>query len=390
MMLDFLELFLLFICTINKKNLSMRKFPTFSMTFIALLSLNCKAQTIPIDSLYLGQTPLDTPVVFNLPVTDGYFAAERIAISNDGKNIYYGELNGYPSSSGRIKYLTYDNNKWTGPFILFEGFGAPALSATEDTMYLGEAHNQSDSKAYFSVKNNSGWGNPQRFSSKFSLAYYLQESNNGTFYFGSYNANGGLGARDWSRLIINGNDTIIKSLGVPLCTSNDDVDFCVSRNDSFMIVFTDKAYVSYHKNDGSWSDKKLLSTKIPGGWGNYVSSDNKYLFYTYGTSASNAHIYWIKIDNLINIPSSINNQKNIQNIQFYPNPTKDKINIFFGDLINKNAVIEITDIEGKLILSSKIQNVSTTTIDLTGNSKGVYLINLTIDGVMLNKKICLE
>jgi hypothetical protein len=362
------------------------------MAILALLSLICRAQTIPADSLYLGQTqPGNTSRIFNLPVTSGYFAAERIAISADSKTIYYGELNGYnASSTGRIKYLTYDNNKWTGPFILFEGYGSPALSATEDTMYLGEAHNQSDSKAYFSVKNNSGWGNPQRFSSKFSLAYYLQESNNGTFYFGSYNANGGLGARDWSRLIINDNDTIIKSLGVPLCTSNDDVDFCVSKNDSFMIVFSDKAYISYHKNDGSWTNKKVLSNQTSGGWGNYISPDNKFLFYTYGTTETNAHIYWLRIDNLIDFPLSVESRKSIQDIYVYPNPAKDYLTISFGNINYKTAFIKITDMSGKLISSDIFQNLSSVMVDMSGNPKGIYILNLSVDGVKLNKKICIE
>ena len=89
------------------------------------------AQPIPADSLYLGQTPPgNIPKIFPLPVASGYFAAERIAISPDGKEIYYSETNGYSSTSkGRIKVLHYSGNKWNNPVILFENIGCPAFSA---------------------------------------------------------------------------------------------------------------------------------------------------------------------------------------------------------------------------------------------------------------------
>jgi hypothetical protein len=43
----------------------------------------------------MGQTPPgNTPKIFPLSVKPGFFAAERIAISNDGKDIYYTEIQG--------------------------------------------------------------------------------------------------------------------------------------------------------------------------------------------------------------------------------------------------------------------------------------------------------
>ena len=46
------------------------------------------SQTIPVDSMYLGHKPPGaTPEKFNLPVTKGSFAAERIAISKDRKSV---------------------------------------------------------------------------------------------------------------------------------------------------------------------------------------------------------------------------------------------------------------------------------------------------------------
>lgn len=79
---------------------------TICITFFFLLLLNAGfAQTIPSDCLYLGQIPPgDIPGVFKLQVSPGHFAAERIAISNNGKEIYYSEIKSYyPINSARIK-----------------------------------------------------------------------------------------------------------------------------------------------------------------------------------------------------------------------------------------------------------------------------------------------
>jgi len=58
-------------------------------------------QSVPTENLYLGQTPpVNTPEVFPLSVKQGFFAAERIAISHDGRDIYYSELKGYYPNTG--------------------------------------------------------------------------------------------------------------------------------------------------------------------------------------------------------------------------------------------------------------------------------------------------
>ena len=93
------------------------------LSILVISSISLFAQEIPPDSLYLGQTPpTNLPKIFNLPITSGHRACERIAITSDGKEIYYGELNTYPPSSYRVKCFKYQDNKWQGPFNVFEGY----------------------------------------------------------------------------------------------------------------------------------------------------------------------------------------------------------------------------------------------------------------------------
>ena len=284
----------------------MRLLLVISMMVVPSISLY--AQAIPPDSMYLGQTPPgDTPKIFNLSVNTGSFAAERIAISNDGKEIYYSEVRSYyPAAGDTIKYYSYSNNKWSGPFNLFPGYLAPALSVSGDTMYFQNANIQNSSSVYetfISVKNGLNWGSPQRILSNLNSAHYLQVTNNGNYYISSISTPT-VGASDWCKLLIAGVDTSAISLGQLLNSGGDNLDFFISKEETFIILAKGGLQISYRKNDGTWTNPKSLGSKINFGlsmWGPYVSPDNKYLFYTTGTKQdySDTYVHWVRIDNLI-------------------------------------------------------------------------------------------
>ncbi len=133
--------------------------------------------------MYLGQfAPGDIPKVFQLQVSPEHFAAERIAISNDGREIFYSEIKSYyPINSARIKNYRFTGGKWTGPFVLFEDYCAPALSITGDTMYF----ENETAETYFSIKKNLKWSVPKRILSKLESAHYMQVTNKGNQYISS-------------------------------------------------------------------------------------------------------------------------------------------------------------------------------------------------------------
>jgi hypothetical protein len=94
--------------------------------------------------------------------------------------------------------------------------------------------------------------------------------------------------------------------------------------------------------------------------------------------------------NVVGNPTSIIKPAFDDNIQVYPNPAKDKINISFDFIQYKTAIVKISDISGKLISSDTYHNLSTATIDLKGQSPGIYLVNIFIDDKIVTKKFCLE
>jgi hypothetical protein len=262
------------------------------------------AQPIPPDSLYLGQAAPTgkTPKRFNLPVSPQSFYAERIAISNDGKEIYYTVIRRYyPTAGDTVKCFRYAGNKWTGPFNIFEGYLAPALSLTGDTIYI--QNNATVAQTLYSVRNGTGWSNPQRIFYGLNWAHYFQVTNSGKYYISSV-PNAGLGSTDWCRLYMSGTDTSVLSLGLPVSTPAENLDFHVSKDESFMIIAKGRLNVSFHKNNGGWTNPKDLGSEINFGlgmWGTYVSADNKYLFYSTGTNPnySDVGIYWSRIDGLL-------------------------------------------------------------------------------------------
>jgi len=259
------------------------------------------AQSVPTGNLYLCQAPPgNIPKIFPLAVKQGFFAAERIAISHDGRDIYFSELKGYyPNTGESVKKYSYSDGKWSGPVTLFEGYAAPALSVTGDTMYV-----ETNFETYISVKKNSDWTKPKRILADLDSAHYFQITRNGNYYI-STKSGKGVGLSDWCRVAIKGADTSTVSLGRPLNSEGEDLDFFVSRDESYMIVTNRPGLgISYRNDDGSWTNPVNFGPVIDfglGSWGPWVTPDNKYLFYTTGTKRdySDVHIYWVRIDGII-------------------------------------------------------------------------------------------
>lgn len=283
-------------------------------------TLSIFAQNISADSLYLGQTPPgNTPKVFKLDVTPGTFAAERIAISKDGTEIYYSEIKSYyPIAGAKSKYYKYQNNKWTGPFLLFDGYMGSALSQTEDTLFL-----ESDFKMFYSVRNKSGWGTLKPFFADVDSVHYLQVTSKGNYY-ASARSKSSVGLADWSKIQKKDGTSNVVSLGFPINTVADNLDFFIAKDESFIITCpTGPIGISYPDGKGKWSNSRYLNEKINfgiGGWGAYISPDGKYLFYTTGTKMdySDTYVYWVSMGKIVdsmkhtNLPPYVKNKPKYQ------------------------------------------------------------------------------
>jgi hypothetical protein len=268
---------------------------------IAFVANTTQSQVLPVKDQYLGEVPpSEIPKAFPLKTDSGYFAAERVAITKDGKEIYYSQIKGYyPETGLSVKRYIYKNGKWCGPFVVFEGYAAPAFSITEDTMYV-----EYNFKTFMSVKKRGKWSEPRRVLMNIDSAHYYQSTSEGE-YFVSARTKNGSGMADWCKVVSNGHDTTAISLGEPLNTRRDDLDYYISADKSFIIVTNRPGLaVSFKNSDGSWTTPKSLGPAINfglGSWGPYITNDRKYLFYTTGTKPdySDVQIYWVRIDGII-------------------------------------------------------------------------------------------
>ncbi|GAB1348655.1 hypothetical protein MASR1M107_08670 [Ignavibacteriales bacterium] len=274
---------------------------------VVFSSLSIFPQVIPVDSLYLGQTPPgSTPKIFSLQLTSGFKACERIAISSDGKEIYYGEINNYPPSALRVKCYKYDNNRWTGPFNVFEGFMAPRFANNDSILFLQNNH----FFTYIAKREGTGWSVPVRLLSNDIHTHYFQKSGLNNSYASSY-YEGSPTDGNISKIITGLGDTVLQSLGAPVNSTSQESDFWISMDESYLLFSRNPGngagdiFISFKKENGRWTNPKKIGEPIskPGSnweYGQFVSNDGKYLFYTSGgTSWSSYYTYWVRIDSLI-------------------------------------------------------------------------------------------
>ncbi|WPU96338.1 hypothetical protein SNE25_12495 [Mucilaginibacter sabulilitoris] len=285
------------------------------------LSVNLSAQTSLWNTpdAYLSQKPPgDKPQIFaqTLLTKADTFAFDRVAFSADGKEFYYPSNNTwFDNKASKIRYFKYEGKKWNGPFVLNEKYYAPTFSIDGNTLYLlgGGTPDTLHSRVWQSRREADGWSEPSIYLQKDYGLYDFMPTQSGVSYVGS-NAHQGnrrdFNTYDICELRMSDKDTTITSLGPPVNTPGFEGDFYVSPDESYIIVsaketkdFECELYITFHKPDKTWTNPVSLGPQINDGvahrWGEYVTPDGKYLFYSRGTSPKDCHIYWVRFDNLL-------------------------------------------------------------------------------------------
>ncbi|MFC2137425.1 T9SS type A sorting domain-containing protein [Bacteroidota bacterium] len=94
---------------------------------------------------------------------------------------------------------------------------------------------------------------------------------------------------------------------------------------------------------------------------------------------------------ITDITENINYNK-FRNIKFYPNPGTDQLYIDFRDYTANNLTIKIIDINGRIHLNKKYYNIenSIETVDLTGLTKGIYIIEIHNSEIYYRAKLVIK
>lgn len=304
------------------KSNSIKKMKTLFIAVVCLLACTCLHAQKGIwntKDAYLGQKPPgDTPRVFaeKILMKRDTFPFDRVAFSADGREFYYPSSNTwFDSKPSKIRYLKFENGKWNGPYVFLPLYYAPTFSPDGNTLYLlgGVKDGKHSFVSQVHRKPGGGWTQPAVYLKKDYGLYDFMPTSSGVCYVGSNVHKGKMGDfsdYDISSLTMLGKDTVIKSLGPPINTPGFDGDFFVAKDESYIIVsaketkdFECELWISFHKPDKTWTKPLSLGPLINNGpahrWGEYVSPDGKYLFYSTGHSPKDCRIVWVRFDRLL-------------------------------------------------------------------------------------------
>lgn len=263
---------------------------------------------------YLGQTPPSrTPKIFapGLLADSGTFVMGRVAFAHDGKEFYYTQCDSWESAAhAKLKMIRYASHQWGKPTVVAEQLLSPTLSMDGNVLYMrkGNMHN-----VWEAQRVGDHWSVPEAFLEKNYGVYDFMPTLSGNSYVGSDPdpedlKNGSTYV--FSMLTISNGNVSVKSLGRPLNEPGFNGDLYIAPDESYMIVsaketktYESELYISFRKRDSSWTVPVSLGPKINDGlahrWGQYVTPDNKYLFYSHGTSEKDCAIYWVRFDRLL-------------------------------------------------------------------------------------------
>lgn len=288
-------------------------FLSFSALFICTVCCNAQTNIWNSKHAYLGlKPPGDEPQIFAKGLLiDSGIVLGRIAFSNDGKEFYYTYARHWFDFRGTgIRRIAFDGNKWAKPQILFPDLNNPTFSIDNNTLYLSGRN----SEVWTSNRADTGWTSPVKWLDVARSGLYdFMPTQSGNYYIGSNGDRSNkkdYSAYDFSVLTISGRDTIIKSLGETVNTNGFDGDFYIAPDESYIIIsaketpsFECELWISFQKKDKSWTAPLSLGPEINTGlahrFGQYVSPDGKYLFYTKGTGEKDCNFYWVRFDTLL-------------------------------------------------------------------------------------------
>jgi ankyrin repeat protein len=266
---------------------------------------NTPEEYVKISGEYLGQKkPGSIPELFAPSILLNIHRPHgNLAFSPDGKEIYWTAALTYGTHQ-KIWMIRQVNGQWNPPkAALFADkytLGSPAFSPDGERLFVdvakptGDNNQRMDYDIGFLEKNALGWsdlinpGSPLN-SNKFEL--WPSISSNGTVYFHSPNIEGGHGAPDIYRSkFTNGRYEKPENLGDSINAESMDVAPYIAPDESYLLFSSFRSdgygdfdiYVSYKKEDGTWTKAKNLGEKIntparedtP-----VVSPDGKFLFF---------------------------------------------------------------------------------------------------------------
>lgn len=274
----------------------------YILLLLAVFSLPLSAQSIPSDSLYLGQLPPGkTPKVFAPGIISISGRNDKvITFSPDGQCLFY-SVGDWPNCI--TMFMEYKNGHWTNPdtasFSQTRSVDEPLFAPDGKRVYY-YAYNAPNSVGgadiCYSVRNDSLWSDPINVGSSLNSSldeYHPCIVHDSSIYFEN---NSGLMHRSQ---YTNGTYQSRIPLPSPINPNSAYGDPYISPDESYIIISSSRSggyggkdiYISYKKVNGAWTNPKNLgntiNTSVFEDFAD-ITPDGKYM-----TFGRNEDIYWV-------------------------------------------------------------------------------------------------
>jgi hypothetical protein len=265
---------------------------------------------------YLNELPPGTtPKVFapGKVSTENEFEFGAV-FSNDNNTFYYGvEIN----RKAETRMMKFENGSWSQPVkILFHevyNYNDPFLTPDNKKLFfisdkpLTGIGSKKDYDIWYIEQQDGKWSEPKNAGKNINSGkneYYISFTKTGKIYFSSNRED--LENKNnydiYSSELKNGEFQPPIKLSSQINTASYEADVFVAPDESFIVFAANRPgglgsgdlYVSFRKQDGTWTSSKSLGNAInteTDDFCPYVTADGNYLFY-----ASRGDIYWVSTD----------------------------------------------------------------------------------------------
>jgi len=257
---------------------------------------------------YLGQEPPGlTPKIF----APGFVSTDvhefACTFTPDGKEFYFTRRDFAKNDIG-IFVTKLTDKGWTTPEYLKETIDIacfePRITPDGKKMYfseMGVKDNRPQMVIWILERKGDSWSKAKSAGDFLTpnKAMYVSVANTGNIY--TTNISGGPGGGEKIALsqFIDGKNIELKNIGPFLKEGKSEMYPYIAPDESYLIFCSATAqwgnasglYVTFRKNDGSWSETKYIDLGMQTGCP-YVSPEGKYLFFT-GGERRKSDIYWV-------------------------------------------------------------------------------------------------
>jgi len=386
----------------NKQNLKEITMKNLILIVATLILIQvCNAQT---DSPYFGlDLPGNEPVIFT-PANDGLSSTSEMGpmFSSDGNTFFFLRL--YWDNNGNFLkreflYITKEGDSIVGPKL--------SPYQTSLSIISGNRCFYSDDNCIWKFEiTDTGWTVPEKIDFHFDtndvsgsfLFTYLSVADNENLYYTVYSETSGVTEADlYYSIKTDSGYTKPQHFEYPVNSNKWDQHCYIAPDESYMIYISERTggyggadyYITFKKEDGAWTEPINLGSKINSSGGAnqaFVTPDGKYFMFD-----RNNVMYWMStdfIDDLreIALSTSVKESEGGQ-IQIFPNPTSQTIQINGIDRLLNKASYKLINLNGKTIKQGKLNSE---TIDVSELPKGIYMLSLNSNEGIINKKIVIE